>query len=414
MPGHIRNRGKRADGSTRWQARWTHPNNSTIRKDKTFRDKDVAKRWIVRMDAEAHGAMFSQPTNPEPSRPFSEIVAVWKETCWTGLQPQTRARYEETLRHHLLPEFGNTPVHEITRERVRLYFARLIAARKPDKDGKPTDKPRLSPGSIRKIHTAFSAAMREALDMGLVPSNPCARVRGLPPVKPKGQIALTPDELMTVADAMDRVCAKRRGKRFADHPGYKLPVLLTGYTGLRAGELWALRRCDVDVLHGKLHIRRAVKDAEATDPNERFGPPKNGKPRTISLPKFLRAMLAEHLERPSSGGNGPEALLFVSVQAGELVYHENFRSRYWTAAVKVLPAERRPRFHDLRHTAASIYASQPNTSLIQLKDRLGHASIKTTVDLYSHLYDNHDDAAMDALDAVYEQSQNSNVTALRK
>ncbi len=61
-----------------------------------------------------------------------------------------------------------------------------------------------------------------------------------------------------------------------------------------------------------------------------------------------------------------------------------------------------------RHTAASIYASQPNTSLIQLKDRLGHASIRTTVDLYSHLYDNHDDAAMDALDAVYEQSQGSN------
>jgi integrase len=181
----------------------------------------------------------------------------------------------------------------------------------------------------------------------------------------------------------------------------------------RARRRPAYPQCTVRVLHGKLHIRRAVKDAEATDPDERFGPPKNGKPRTISLPKFLRAMLAEHLERPSSGGNGPEALLFVSVQAGELVYHENFRSRYWTSAVKVLPDGRRPRFHDLRHTAASIYASQPNTSLIQLKDRLGHASIKTTVDLYSHLYDNHDDAAVDALDAVYEQSQNpSNVKRL--
>jgi hypothetical protein len=288
MPGHIRNRGKRADGTTRWQARWTHPNNSTIRKDKTFRDKDVARRWIVRMDAEAYGAMFSTPTNPERSRLFREIVAVWKETCWTGLQPLTRARYEETLRHYLLPEFGNTPVREITRERVRLYFARLIAARKPGKDGKPTDKPRLSPGSIRKIHTAFSAAMREALDMGLVPSNPCARVRGLPPVKPKGQIALTPDELRMVADEMGRVCAKRRGRRFADHPGYKLPVLLTGYTGLRAGELWALRRKDVDLLRGKLHIRRAVKDPEATDPNVRFGPP-----RTASLaPSACRSSCA--------------------------------------------------------------------------------------------------------------------------
>jgi integrase len=406
MPFHIRARGKRADGTTKWQCRWTHPNNPQApRIERQFRDKDVAKRWGKQMDKDAHDNMYAQPVPDD--RTFAEVVGIWKQTCWSGLQPHTRRRYDETLRLNLLPAFGDTPVREITRERVRVYFGELIAERKPN------GKPRYAPGTVRKIHTVFSAAMREALDMDLVPSNPCARVRGLPPVKPKGQIALTPEELLQVAEAVDAICTKRRGKRFADHPGYKLPVLLTGYCGLRAGELWALRRGDVDPLRGKLYIRRAIKDADATDPNERFGPPKNGKPRTNSLPKFLRDMLAEHLARPSRGGNDPEALLFVSVQAADLVYHENFRKRYWLPALKVLPPERRPRFHDLRHTAASIYASQPNTSVIQLKDRLGHASIKTTVDLYSHLYDNHDEVAMDALDAVYAGTLNPNVTPLR-
>lgn len=76
MPGHIRNRGKRGDGTTKWQARWRDPNNPAVRKEKQFRDKDVARRWITRMDAEAHGAMFSQPTNPACSSQARSSVCV--------------------------------------------------------------------------------------------------------------------------------------------------------------------------------------------------------------------------------------------------------------------------------------------------------------------------------------------------
>lgn len=75
MPRFVRNRGKRKDGSTKWQARWRDPRNPAVRKEKQFRDKDVARRWLRRMDAEAEGARFTQPTNAERVRLFKEVVS---------------------------------------------------------------------------------------------------------------------------------------------------------------------------------------------------------------------------------------------------------------------------------------------------------------------------------------------------
>jgi hypothetical protein len=182
MPGHIRNRGKRADGTTKWQARWTDPNNSTNRKDKQFRDKDIAKRWITRMDAEAHGAMFKQATNAERVRLFKEVVGIWKETCWTGLAPSTTARYGQVVRNYLEPEFGTTPINEMTREVVRRYFARLT------REGK-------APGTVRKVHTVLSAILSEAVELELLPANPCTRMRGLPTVRSEEPVFLNAEQV---------------------------------------------------------------------------------------------------------------------------------------------------------------------------------------------------------------------------
>ncbi len=405
MPFHIRNRGKRADGSTKWQCRWSHPDDPKQRVERQFRDKDVAKRWGIRMEAAANGSMFKEPARVR--RTFGELVATWEATCWPALAPKTRARYRSLLETYLLPRFCSTQVREMTREVVRLYFAEL--ARNPRPGGKTPP----SAGTIRKVHTCMSAAMREALDMELIDANPCARVRGLAPVRPRPGIALTAEEVAALSREVDAVTTKLRGRRYRYDPGYGLAVFVAGYCGLRAGELWALRRRDVDVPHRKLHVREAVKDLDAADPAERYGPPKSGKTRVVALPRFLAAMLDEHLRKePCPAGTGPDTLVFCSVLGGS-VRHELWRRRYFNPAVRrALPPEKhRLRVHDLRHSAASIYAAQPHTSLLQLKERLGHAKIGMTGDLYAHLFEDHDREAMDALDAAYEQA--SNVVPLR-
>lgn len=390
MPGHIRSRGKRADGTTKWAARWRHPNNpGGKQKEKQFRDKDVARRWLVRMDAEAHGAMFAQPTNAQRPRPFKEVITVWEETCWTGLSPSTTARYGQIVRTYLLPEFGTTSITEMTREVVRRYFARLT------RDGK-------APGTVRKVHTVLSAIMSEAVELELLPANPCTRMRGLPTVRTEEPVFLTAEQVRTLAE------------RTPSH--YRLLVYMAAYTGLRAGELAALRRRDVDLLRGVVQVQRALKALDVKRPDGTtgpvFGPPKNGKPRAVTLPKFLRAMLTDHLAGPIPGGAGADALVFTSPEGG-IHRHGLFMRRVFKPTIKgdkkkeikaALPTELHGlRFHDLRHTAASMLIAQ-GANPKQIQERLGHASITTTMDRYGHLFPDHDTTLIDGLDAAHDEA----------
>jgi integrase len=392
MPGHVRNRGKRADGTTKWQARWRNPNNPAVRKERQFRDKDVAKRWITRMDAEAHGAMFKQATNAERVRLFKEVVAIWKETCWTGLAPSTTARYGQVVRNYLEPEFGNLPITEMTREVVRRYFARLT------RDGK-------APGTVRKVHTVLSAILSEAVELELLAANPCTRMRGLPTVRTEEPVFLNAEQVHTLAEATPQ--------------HYRLLVYMAAYTGLRAGELAGLRRKDVDLLRGVVQVRQALKQL---DPPV-FGGTKTGKPRTVTLPKFLRAMLTDHLAGPIPGGAGADALVFTSPEGG-IMRHGLFMRRVWYPTIKgnkkrkikpALPAELHAlRFHDLRHTCASLLIAQGAHPKI-IQERLGHASITTTMNRYGHLFDGLDATLIDGLDAAHDDAANppDNVTRLR-
>src|ERR1700686_1671731 len=369
MPGHIRNRGKRADGTTKWQARWRHPDNPAIRKEKQFRDKDVARRWVTRMDAEAHGAMFSSPTNAERPRPFKEVVGIWQETCWTGLAPSTTARYGQVVRTYLEPEFANTPITDMTREVVRRYFAKLT------REGR-------APGTVRKVHTVLSAILSEAVEVELLPANPCARMRGLPTVRYEEPAFLNAEQIRALADALLS-------------PTHKLLIYTAAYTGLRAGELAGLRRKDVDLLRGVVHVKQALKALDAQRPDgprgPGFGPPKNGKPRTVTLPKFLRAMLTDHLAlapaKGGPGGAGADALVFTSPEGG-VHRHGLFMRRVFKPTIKgnkkrkikpALPQHLHGlRFHDLRHTCASLLTAQGAHPKI-IQERLGHASITTTM-----------------------------------
>lgn len=318
----------------------------------------------------------------------SEVITVWEETCWTGLSPSTTARYGQIVRTYLLPEFGTTPITEMTREVVRRYFAKLT------RDGK-------APGTVRKIHTVLSAIMSEAVELELLPANPCTRMRGLPTVRTEEPVFLTAEQVRTLAE------------RTPSH--YRLLVYMAAYTGLRAGELAALRRRDVDLLRGVVQVRQALKQLDGAD-GPVFGGTKTGKTRTVTLPKFLRAMLTDHLAGPIPGGVGADALVFTSPEGG-ILRHGLFMRRVWYPTIKgdkkrkikaALPAELHGlRFHDLRHTCASLLIAQGAHPKI-IQERLGHASITTTMNRYGHLFDGLDATLIDGLDAAHDEAAKPN------
>lgn len=134
-----------------------------------------------------------------------------------------------------------------------------------------------------------------------------------------------------------------------------------------------------------------------------YGEPKSETSRrTIALPKFLCALLYEHLAtRPAD----PDALLFADAD-GRPIRHTTFYGRYWRPTVACLAARdpsfpARLRFPDLRHTAASLLINA-GADAKAVQHRLGHSTTALTLDTYSQVFDARDRALADALDTMCE------------
>src|SRR4051812_35949789 len=98
MPGYVRPRGKRKDGSTKWQARWRSPNDPSVRIEQTFRSRRDGERWLTTMDNDAWNGSYIDPRRSD--RPFREVADAWRET-WADLEPKTRVGYESILTRHV-------------------------------------------------------------------------------------------------------------------------------------------------------------------------------------------------------------------------------------------------------------------------------------------------------------------------
>ena len=315
-------------------------------------------------------------------------MATWERTRTANLAPKTRERYASVTRTHLLPAFGSTPLGKLTRAAIKEWFAALDA----------------SPGTARKIQVVLSSILSEGVELGLLRENPAARLRLATPPR-RDMTILTATEIRAVAEAIER-------------PSDRLAVYVAAYTGLRAGELWALQRRDVDVPGRRLLVGRTLKDSHGH--LEFVNATKtDGSRRVVSLPTFLANMLAVHLDSLPANA---DALLFTSPGGGNgrasgessPVRHGLFVRRIFKPAVKgraatdgkpaipgALPADKaNVRWHDLRHTCAALLIAAGRHPL-EIKTRLGHASITTTMDRYGQLFPSAESALADALDATF-------------
>jgi integrase len=147
---------------------------------------------------------------------------------------------------------------------------------------------------------------------------------------------------------------------------YKLMVLLAAWCALRFGELAELRRSDVDVAAGVVHVRRAVVRTSAGRPVK--APKSEAGKRTVAMPPHLLPAVKEHLREHVPASR--DALLFAAKHGGHLAPASVYR--WWYPA---RDAAGRPdlRFHDLRHTGA-VLAAATGATLAELMARLGHST----------------------------------------
>lgn len=378
VAGSVRSRGKRRDGSIRWQARYWHPDDPGKRIEKTFRTKQDANDWLVRQRAEILKGTHVDPRQAD--RPFRELVDAWRES-WIDLEPKTKAGYLAVLDKHLLPEFGSRRVSGMTTEVVQRYIRRL------------TDSG-LSPGTVRSIYSVLRNALNSGVRMKMIAVNPCLGVR-LPRAKRQEMLCLSAREVRAVAEEID------------SH--YRALVYVAAYTGLRAGELHGLRRRDVDPLRRVITVRQALKEINSTHLTDSekgliLGPTKTHEQRSIKLPRSINDLLDEHLRSGKSSGTEPDDLVFVT-PSGHPIRHGIFYRRHFKPAVRrsLPPGKHGLRFHDLRHTCASLLIeSGAHPKAIQ--EQLGHSSIQITMDRYGHLLPGIADSLAEQLDAAFNRT----------
>jgi integrase len=240
----------------------------------------------------------------------------------------------------------------------------------------------LSPLTIRKAHGLLSQILKAAVRNRMLTSNP-AEGASLPRVERKEMLYLSPDQVQRLTAAVP--------------DEYETLIYTLAYTGVREGEVTALRRGRVNLPCRELVIAESGTNVHGS---KVFGLPKNGKTRTVPIPAFLADMMAEHLEHVP-----PErdALVFTN-SAGGPVDWSNFRRRVWAPAREVARLDRKLRIHDLRHTAASILIAQGAHAKV-VQEHLGHRSIVITMDRYGHPYPEERSKVRDALDTAFKTAR---------
>lgn len=298
-------------------------------------------------------------------------VAEWVErhvTDLTGVTDRTRADYRAHAARHITPALGHLDVDEVTTSDISRWANQL--------------ERKVSAKTVANLRGLLSAAFGYAIEQGLRQDNPMRRLRRSRAGEHERaeMVCLTPQEFGTL-----RGLLPERWRPFV--------TVLAG-TGLRFGEAVALTVGDVDLLAGT-PVLRVTKALQRIPGGFEVGPPKTRKSRrTVSLPVDLVDVLAPLVTRSR------DELLFVG-PTGARVHHANFYNRAWAPAAAAFAEQtgRRPRIHDLRHSHASwlIAAGVP---LPVIRDRLGHESINTTVDVYGHLLPDQHRATAAALDGL--------------
>jgi integrase len=279
-----------------------------------------------------------------------------------SLRPSTLKSYREHVELYLRPSLGDLALRDLSADHVDRLLACLAAG---------TRARQLSPSTQRRVYATLRGALNAAVARRLLPFNPALNLE-LPREHRQGAVVWTPEQV-------GRFLQQTSKERV--HALYHLAIV----TGLRRGELTGLRWRDVDLDRGHLRVAQQIVQVGSA---LHVGPPKTRRGvRTVPLDGVTVAVLRDHrrrqqAERRSWGSAWVDSGLVFTREDGRPLSPEVISRRFKVAARRAdVPVIR---FHDLRHTSASL-ALAAGVAIKVVSDRLGHSTSGITADLYTHV-----------------------------
>jgi integrase len=348
-------------------------------------------QWVsvkgTKREAEKHLAeLIHQLDNGTYIKPgkttLAEYLERWlKEYSWPNLAPRTTEGYESIIHRHIIPALGKIPLIQLKPEHLQRYYSEKLSGGRYDGKGD------LSRTTVSHHHTCLHRALKMALKWGLINRNPADAVT--PPRPQRSEMhTMNEDDLHSFLEAAKRT------------PYYVL-FYLALFTGMRRSELLALRWTDVDLLLCQIYVTRSLHHLRTGEII--FRAPKTTKGRRmVSLSPSTAQLLHEYKENQEEH----RASLGIPLDDDDPVFSDlegkpflpDTVSHAWVKLVKRIGLEG-IRLHDARHTHASLMLKQGVHPKV-VQERLGHATISTTLDLYSHVAPGLQQAAAEGFDKM--------------
>jgi integrase len=362
----------------KWVVDWRDPRSGKRFIETVDGDRGDAKRRLAEVLKAGEKSASKRVT-------FEDYGQWWLENHARGsIKDSTYREYEAALKNHLIPVFGPKPLAKIGRKEVK----ELIARKKQEG---------FSSSTIRNILAPLRGMYNEAIENEDAHFNPASNLGKINKKQPGAPInPLTGEEVGMLLEKAEE-----------KNPDLYPLLLCAARTGMRQGELIALKGTDVD-FHGRfIEVNRTLSRGKITLP-------KSNKTRRVDMSGQLTGVLQDlmskrkalalrkEMEKPSGErrsaaevtGEIMEGWLFTT-PIGTQLDPSNLRKAF--NRLLDLAELRRVRFHDVRHSFASLLIGH-GESLAYIRDQLGHSSIQITVDVYGHLTPGGNRQAVDRLD----------------
>ena len=327
---------------------------------------------------------------------FSDLVEDWRKKHFPSLSIRTQQLYESNLKLRILPAFSHMKVSSIKKVHIQNFFDDLKEGRNR-LDGKDVA---LASSTINNIHIVLGSLFSFAVDREYIKDSPMKGIKKEKRTKKKLRI-YQKDELKELMMCLEKAPLM-----------WRTLVHLAIMSGARAGELVGLEWKHVNYEKATIKIEQAL--VTKTGEGIIVKSTKTENVRTISLPSGMMKLLKEYeLQQKkdriqaaefwvTEWKDEPRSFVFSAPNSLGRPIRPDSVSQWWERFLKKNTHIPYVNFHGLRHTSVSLLIDQKNTMKL-ISERVGHAKISTTMDIYGHLLEDADKKAAESLEKVFNE-----------